>query len=75
MKKLTDRQFEVVKLIYEGQRTGITPTLFELAEGLGVSSRQTVKDLLDAVAQKGYLNRKPHRARAILLKPEDNSGN
>lgn len=70
MKKLTDRQFEVVKFIYEGQRKGITPTLFELAEELGVSSRQTVKDLLDAVAQKGYLYREPHRARAILLKPE-----
>lgn len=70
MKKLTDRQFEVVKLIYEGQKIGITPTLFELAEKLGVSSRQTVKDLLDAIAKKGYLNRKPRRARAILLKPE-----
>lgn len=70
MKKLTDRQFEVVKLIYEGQKTGITPTLFELAENLGVSSRQTVKDLLDAATKKGYLNRKPHRARAIMLKPE-----
>lgn len=70
MKKLTDRQFEVVKFIYEGQKKGITPTLFELAEELGVSSRQTVKDLLDAVIRKGYLHRKPHRARAILLKPE-----
>lgn len=70
MKKLTDRQLEAVRLIYEGQKKGITPTLFELAEELGVSSKQTVKDLLDAVAKKGYLNRKPRRARAIILKPE-----
>ena len=70
MKNLTERQLEVVRLIYEGQRKGITPTLFELAEGLGVSSRQTVKDLLDAIAKKGYLERKPRRARAIMLKPE-----
>lgn len=70
MKKLTERQFEAVKLIYEGQKKGVTPSLFELAEELGVSSRQTVKDLLDAIAKKGYLVRKPHRARAILLKSE-----
>jgi len=70
MKKLTERQFEAVKLIYEGQKKGVTPSLFELAGKLGVSSRQTVKDLLDAIAKKGYLVRKPHRARAILLKPE-----
>lgn len=70
MKKLSERQLEVVKMIYEGQKTGTTPTLFELAEKLGVTSKQTVKDLLDAVAKKGYLVRKPRRARAILLKPE-----
>lgn len=70
MKKLTDRQREAVKLIYEGQKSGNTPTLFELAEKLEVSSRQTVKDLLDAIAKKGYLVREPRRPRAILLKPE-----
>lgn len=70
MKKLTERQLEAVRLIYEGQKKGITPTLFELAEDLGVSSRQTVKDLLDAIAKKGYLDRRPRRARAIILKPE-----
>jgi len=70
MKKLTERQFEAVKLIYDGQKDGLTPTLFELAEKLEVSSRQTVKDLLDAIAKKGYLVRKPRRARAIILKPE-----
>ncbi len=70
MKRLTERQREVIKLIYEGQKSGNTPTLFELADKLGVSSRQTVKDLLDAVAKKGYLVREPRRPRAILLKPE-----
>jgi len=70
MKKLTDRQREVLKLIYDGQKAGNTPTLFELAEALGVSSRQTVKDHLDAIAQKGWLRREPKRPRAIMLKPE-----
>jgi hypothetical protein len=70
MKKLTERQVEVVKLIFEGQKKGLTPTLAELAEKLHVSSRQTVKDLLDAIAKKGYLVRKPRRARAIMLKEE-----
>jgi len=69
MKKLTDRQLEVVRLIYESQKIrGIAPTLFELAEKLNVSSPQTVKDLLDAVVRKGYLERKPRRSRAIMLK-------
>jgi hypothetical protein len=70
MKGLTDRQLEAVALIYEGQKVGNTPTLVELAEKLGVSSRQTVKDILDAVAKKGYLVRKARRPRAIMLKPE-----
>ena len=70
MKKLTDRQREVLKLIYDGQKAGNTPTLFELAEALRVSSRQTVKDHLDAIAQKGWLKREPRRPRAIMLKPE-----
>ena len=70
MKQLTDRQLEAVKFIYEGQKSGNTPTLFELAEKLGVSSRQTVKDLLDAIARKGYLVREPRRPRAIMLKAE-----
>ncbi len=68
MKKLTDRQREAVKIIYEGQKVGKIPTLFELAEKLGVSSKQTAKDLLDAIAKKGYLEREPKRARAIMLK-------
>jgi hypothetical protein len=68
MKKLTDRQREAVKIIYEGQKAGKIPTLFELAEKLGVSSKQTAKDLLDAIAKKGYLEREPRRARAIILK-------
>lgn len=70
MKKLTDRQLEAVKIVYEGQKKGLTPTLFELAEKLGVSSKETAKNLLDAVAKKGYLKREPYRARAIMLKPE-----
>lgn len=70
MKKLTDRQREVVKFIYDGQKAGNTPTLFEIAEALGVSSRQTIKDHLDAIAKKGWLRREPRRPRAIMLKPE-----
>ncbi len=70
MKELTERQREVIKFIHEGQKSGNTPTLFELANKLGVSSRQTVKDLLDAIAKKGYLVREPRRPRAILLKAE-----
>lgn len=70
MIKLTNRQRQVVKFIYEGQKAGNTPTLFELAEALGVSSRQTVKEHLDAIAKKGWLKREPKRPRAIILKPE-----
>ncbi len=71
MKQLTDRQREVIKLIYEGQREkGITPSLAELAKKLGVFSKQTVKDLLDAIGKKGFLKREHHCPRAITLKPE-----
>lgn len=69
MQNLTERQLEVIRLIYEGQKRGNTPTLSELAGALGVSSRQTVKDHLDAIARKGWLRREPRRPRAIILKP------
>ncbi|MFH1997859.1 MAG: hypothetical protein ABII94_04175 [Patescibacteria group bacterium] len=68
MKKLTDRQREAVKIIYDGQKMGKIPTFFELAEKMGVSSKQTAKNILDAIAKKGYLEREPRRARAIILK-------
>lgn len=70
MKKLTERQLEAVKYISDCQKIGINPSLSQIAENLGVTARQTVKDLLDSVARKGYLERKPDRARAIMLKPE-----
>ncbi len=67
MKPLTDRQREIVSVIYNRQKEGNTPTLFEIAEAIGVSSRQTIKNHLDAIAKKGWLKREPRRSRAIIL--------
>jgi len=46
---------------------GYIPTLAEMAEALGVSSLQAVKDHLTALERKGYLRRYPGRPRAIEL--------
>lgn len=66
--KLTDRQKEIVMMIYDCKKLGTTPTFVEIAKFIGVSSKQTVKDHLDAIAKKGWIRREPNRPRAIILK-------
>jgi len=70
MKEITNRQLEVLMLIYEGQKGGFSPTFFELRQKLGVSSNQTIKDLFDALVRKKYIVREPNKARAIILMPK-----
>lgn len=68
MKQITKRQREALTIIHDGIKRGLPPTFAELRERLNVNSNQTVRDLLDALARKGYLTRKANRARAIMLR-------
>src|SRR5688572_19160865 len=63
---LTPRQEKLLRLIENIQAThGYAPSLQELAQAMGISSLQGVKDHLAALERKGYLRRTPGRRRAI----------
>jgi repressor LexA len=65
---LTRRQKETLDLIVEAlQRNGRPPTLRELGEGLGISSTNGVRYLLDTLARKGHIRRQARTSRGIEL--------
>jgi repressor LexA len=65
---LTARQKRLLQIIEEsGAKCGYAPTLQEMAQAMGVTSLQGVKDHLAALERKGYLNRFPGRRRAMTV--------
>ncbi len=67
---LTKRQKEFLSIIYRFiSDTGYPPTFQEMRENLGVSSNQSVMDLLEKLKNKGFLKRNETVARSITLLP------
>jgi repressor LexA len=63
---LTSRQEKLLRLLENMQATrGYAPSMQELAQAMGISSLQGVKDHLAALERKGYIRRTPGRRRAI----------
>lgn len=63
---LTDRQARLLHIIETSvTKQGYVPTLQEMADAMGITSLQGVKDHLTALERKGYLRRAPGRRRAI----------
>lgn len=59
MKSLTDKQKNVLKLIAEKvNEVGYPPTLQELADALGVASKNAVLKHLSALEKKGYIGKR-----------------
>ncbi|MFQ3615125.1 MAG: S24 family peptidase [Cyanobacteriota bacterium] len=57
------------------RQQGISPTYEEIRVGLSYRSKDPVRSLLNALCNKGYITRKPHKARAIqLVKPGPSDG-
>lgn len=56
MRKITERQFETLQVIekYINEK-GFAPTYRELMDLLGLTSKSTVKGLLDALRRKEYI--------------------
>ncbi|MFQ5823460.1 MAG: transcriptional repressor LexA, partial [bacterium] len=83
MRKLTERQKEVLRLIAEKVKgVGYPPTMQELADELGVRSKNAVLKHLTALEKKGYIGkREGGAARGIRIleslgfldSPEENS--
>lgn len=69
MRALTQRQLEAVRLIAAmTERDGTPPTVREMGMALGMSSTNSVSDMLQALEKKGLIERKRGKARSIRLK-------
>lgn len=66
--KLTDKQRDVLKFIYNRIKTDhLPPTIREIASNFDFSSTGTVRDYLQALVQKGYIRVSANKSRAIEL--------
>jgi len=67
---ITKRQTELLSVIYDYIKdTGYPPTFEDMREGLGVSSNQSVIELLGKLKNKGLIKREEAGARAITILP------
>lgn len=68
MDALTTRQSSAVAFLREGQeRDGVTPSITELCDHLGYSSKASAAKLLDKLEAKGAISRQPGARRAIRV--------
>ena len=67
---VTTRQKELLSVIYEFiKNTGFPPTIAEMRENLGVSSNQSILDLLEKLSIKSFIKRNEGNARNITILP------
>lgn len=65
---ITKRQVEILDIIRESRGgSGYSPTIREIADGLGLSSVATVAEHLDSLEAKGLIGRERDRARSLVL--------
>jgi repressor LexA len=66
---LTQKQKELLLLIHERMATGdVAPSFEEMKELLGLKSKSGIHRLINALVERGYLERLPHRARALQVR-------
>src|SRR5690606_39156693 len=80
---LTRKQRDLLLFIHDRMKGGdIAPSFEEMKEALGLKSKSGVHRLISALVERGYLERLPHRARALEVRklpegsrtaPNDNS--
>lgn len=67
---VTTRQKELLDVIYEFTKdTGFPPSIAEMRENLGVSSNQSILDLLEKLSKKGFIKRSEGNARNVTILP------
>lgn len=67
---ITKRQRDLLEIIYEYiQNSGYPPTFEEMRERLGVSSNQSVVDLLGKLKERKYIKKEESEARGIAILP------
>ena len=66
---LTKKQRDLLIFIHERMSSGeIAPSFEEMKKALGLKSKSGVHRLISALVERGYLERLPHRARALEVK-------
>ena len=66
---LTKKQKELLLLIHDRMQQGeVAPSFDEMRESLGLKSKSGIHRLITALVERGYLERLPHRARALHVK-------
>lgn len=69
-KPITKRQKELLMIIYQYlANTGFPPSYEEMRERLGVSSNQSIIDLLGKLLNAGYIKKNEAVARGIVIMP------
>jgi len=68
MMGLTERQADLLDFIHASFRTrACAPTYAEMMMGLGITSKQNVHRLIDALIERGYLHRRYGAWRGLEL--------
>jgi repressor LexA len=66
---LTQKQKDLLVFIHERLQKGdIVPSFEEMKEHLGLKSKSGIHRLITALVERGFLERLPHRARALEVK-------
>lgn len=65
---LTRKQRDLLILIHEHmEKSDIAPSFEEMKEALGLKSKSGIHRLISALVERGYIQRLPHRARALKI--------
>ena len=65
---LTQKQLDLLKFIYgRTQADGISPSFDEMKLALNLRSKSGIHRLISALEERGFIQRLPHRARAIEI--------
>jgi repressor LexA len=63
---LTQKQYELIKYIDEHLRTrGFSPSFEDMKQALELRSKSGIHRLIQSLEERGFLRRRPHRARAL----------
>ncbi|MCB1562344.1 MAG: transcriptional repressor LexA [Alphaproteobacteria bacterium] len=66
---LTQKQRDLLFFIHERMKDGDVPPSFEeMKQALGLKSKSGIHRLISGLEERGYLERLPHRARALEIK-------
>ncbi|MBR3815656.1 MAG: transcriptional repressor LexA [Clostridia bacterium] len=67
MRELTENQFKILEYLKERAGYGAIPSVREICQAVGLSSTSSVQNNLNALEEKGYIERDPMLKRSIRI--------